>query len=77
MPLQWTDVQNAREPSQDRLAILFVLYRIFVAATEGVEKAMVADLDLAPENRRGTAFGWFNMVVGLALLPASVVFGVL
>ncbi|NBT74245.1 MAG: MFS transporter, partial [Betaproteobacteria bacterium] len=63
------------DQSTGLLAVLFILYGVFVAATEGVEKAMVADL--APEDRRGTAFGWFNMVVGLALLPASVVFGVL
>jgi MFS family permease len=57
------------------LALLFVLYGIFVAATEGVEKAMVADL--APPDRRGTAFGWFNLIVGVGLLPASVAFGFL
>lgn len=55
------------------LAGIFVLYGLFIAATEGVEKAMVADI--APSNLRGTAFGWFNMIVGLALLPSSVVFG--
>ncbi|MGA1178955.1 MAG: MFS transporter [Burkholderiaceae bacterium] len=63
------------DQSTGLLAVLFILYGVFVAATEGVEKAMVADL--APDDRRGTAFGWFNMVVGLALLPASIVFGVL
>lgn len=52
---------------------LFAFYGLFMAATEGVEKALVADL--APEDLRGTAFGWFNMTVGLLLLPASVVFG--
>jgi len=57
------------------LVALFIVYGIFIAATEGVEKAMVADL--APANRRGTAFGWFNMIVGAALLPASVGFGFL
>jgi MFS family permease len=57
------------------LILLFVLYGIFVAATEGVEKAMVADI--APSDRRGTAFGWFNLIVGVGLLPASVVFGLL
>ena len=44
-----------------------------MAATEGVEKALVADL--ASSDRRGTAFGWFNLTAGLVLLPASVVFG--
>lgn len=55
------------------LALSFALYGIFVAATEGVEKAMVADL--APTDKRGTAFGWFNMIVGIFLLPSSVIFG--
>lgn len=57
------------------LALVFVLYGLFVAATEGVEKAMVADL--SPVERRGTAFGWFNMTVGLFLLPSSAIFGVI
>ncbi|MBU6374881.1 MAG: MFS transporter [Bdellovibrionales bacterium] len=52
---------------------IFPLYGIFVAATEGVERALVADL--APEARRGTAFGWFNLISGIFLLPASVLFG--
>lgn len=55
------------------LALVFLLYGFFVAATEGVEKAMVADL--SPVERRGTAFGWFNMIVGICLLPSSVIFG--
>lgn len=55
------------------LMALFGFYGLFLAATEGVEKAFVADL--APAERRGTAFGWFNLVSGLALLPASVMFG--
>lgn len=52
---------------------LFAFYGLFMAATEGVEKAMVADL--APAGRQGTAFGWFNLLTGLMLLPASVLFG--
>ena len=31
--------------------------------------------DLAPRNQLGTAYGWFNLVAGLMLLPASVLFG--
>ena len=57
------------------LITVFTLYGLFVAATEGVEKAMVADI--VPANRRGTGFGWFNMIVGVALLPSSVIFGYL
>jgi len=55
------------------LFALFGFYGVFMAATEGVEKALVADL--APAARRGTAFGWFNLTAGAALLPASVIFG--
>ncbi len=53
----------------------FAAYGLFMAATEGVEKALVADL--APPERRGTAFGWFNLTAGIMLLPASVIFGAL
>lgn len=52
---------------------LFAFYGVFMAATEGVEKALVADL--APPQMRGTAFGWFNLTSGLMLLPASLLFG--
>lgn len=51
----------------------FAAYGLFLAATEGVEKALVADL--APHERSGTAFGWFNLTTGAMLLPASVIFG--
>lgn len=52
---------------------LFAFYGLFLAATEGVEKALVADL--APPELRGTAYGWFYLVSGGLLLPASVLFG--
>ena len=52
---------------------LFVFYGLFLAATEGVEKALVADI--APRDRLGTAYGWFNLTAGALLLPASFVFG--
>ncbi len=52
---------------------LFAFYGLFLAATEGAEKALVADL--APSDRLGTAYGWFNLVSGIMLLPASILFG--
>lgn len=52
---------------------LFVGYAVFLAATEGAEKALVAEL--APQAQLGTAFGWFHLVSGLMLLPASALFG--
>lgn len=55
------------------LFALFAGYGLFMAATEGVEKALVADL--APAAGRGTAFGWFHLTSGACLLPASLLFG--
>ncbi len=52
---------------------LFAFYGLFLAATEGAEKALVADL--APGDQLGTAYGWFNLVAGIMLLPASLLFG--
>ena len=54
---------------------LFLAYGVFFGLTEGVEKALVADL--VPANARGRAFGWYNLSIGLGALPASVLFGVL
>ncbi|MBF0295016.1 MAG: MFS transporter [Magnetococcales bacterium] len=52
---------------------LFAFYGLFMAATEGAEKALVADL--APPEQLGVAYGWFHLVSGLMLLPASLLFG--
>lgn len=54
---------------------LFGLYGLYYAATEGVAKALVADL--TPPTQRGTAYGWFNAVIGITALPASLLAGVL
>ncbi len=54
---------------------LFLSYGLFYGLTDGPEKALVADL--APEGRQGAAFGLYNMVMGLGVLPASVLFGFL
>jgi MFS family permease len=52
---------------------LFLVYGLYAASTEGVERALVADF--IPPERRGTAYGWFHLVVGISALPASVLFG--
>ena len=54
---------------------LFLGYGVFFALTEGAERALVADL--VPADRRGAAFGWFHLTIGLGALPASLLFGVL
>jgi MFS family permease len=55
--------------------ILFAVYALFYAFTEGTEKAFVADL--VSDEKRGTAFGLFNFSIGLGALPASIIFGFL
>ncbi len=54
---------------------LFAVYGLFFGLTEGAEKALVADL--VPSGRRGAAFGWYNLAIGLGALPASLLFGVI
>ena len=51
------------------------LWGLHMAMTQGLLAAMVADT--APADLRGTAFGFFNLLSGLALLLASTVAGVL
>lgn len=54
---------------------LFAVYGVYVAATEGVAKAWVADV--VPSGAAGTAYGLFAAASGGALLVASVVAGLL
>ena len=53
--------------------VLFAIYGVYFGLTEGVERALVADL--VPTQRRGAAFGWYNLAIGLGALPASIIFG--
>jgi MFS family permease len=49
------------------------LWGLHMGLTQGLLSAMVADA--APPDLRGTAFGMFNLLTGLALLAASVIAG--
>ena len=51
------------------------LWGVHMGMTQGLLAAMVADV--APADLRGTAYGFFNLMSGLAMLLASVVAGVL
>ncbi|MCK4388026.1 MAG: MFS transporter, partial [Dehalococcoidia bacterium] len=53
--------------------LLFACYGIYYGIVEGVARAFVADL--VPEQKRGTAYGLYHGVVGLSLLPASLIAG--
>jgi MFS family permease len=55
--------------------ILFAIYGSYYGLTEGAQKALV--VDLVPKEWRGRALGAFQTAVGLAVLPASAVFGML
>lgn len=57
------------------LFALFALYGLYSAATDGIQKAFVADV--ADASRRGTALGIYNAMLGITLLPASLIAGVL
>jgi MFS family permease len=53
--------------------LLFAVYGIYYGIVEGVSRALVADL--VPPAKRGTAYGWYNGVLSMALLPASLIAG--
>ncbi|MBK8303081.1 MAG: MFS transporter [Chloracidobacterium sp.] len=53
--------------------VLFIIYGVYFGLTEGVEKAFVADM--VPENKRGTAYGLYNLAFGITVFPASLLFG--
>jgi MFS family permease len=55
--------------------VLFGVYRIYYALTEGAAKALVADF--VPQYQRGTAYGLFNAAIGFSALPASLLAGTL
>ena len=54
---------------------LFLIYGAYFGLAEGAEKALVADL-VGPE-RRGTAYGLYNLAIGITVLPASLMMGTL
>jgi len=51
------------------------LYGIYYAMTEGIEKAFVSDI--APKDSKATALGFYHTIVGVGLLPASIIAGIL
>jgi len=55
--------------------LLFALYGLYYGISEGVTRAFVSDL--VPVEKRGTAYGWYHAAVGVSLLPASVIAGLL
>jgi MFS family permease len=56
--------------------VLYALYGVYYAMTDGVASALVADL-VPQSEKRGTAFGLYNAAVGFSALPASLIAGIL
>ena len=48
-------------------------YGLFAGMSEGAERALVSDFSTSSE--RGTAFGWYHLIIGLTAIPAGAVFG--
>ena len=61
--------------SQTFMYGMFMLYGVYTAMITGVERAFVAEI--APKNLKGTMLGLQATIAGLALLPASVITGLL
>lgn len=50
-----------------------LVYGIFAGLGEGIERAVIGDF--AAPTERGTAYGWYNMMLGLSAIPAGLMFG--
>jgi MFS family permease len=69
------DVVLGRADALSTTAIGVALWGLHMGMTQGVLAAMVAGS--SPPRLRGTAFGFFNLVSGVAMLIASVLAGFL
>jgi len=54
---------------------LFAMYGLYSAATDGIQKAFISDI--TDKNKQGTGLGIYNALLGITLLPASIIAGVL
>ena len=55
--------------------LLFAMYGLYIGFTEGVEKALI--VDIAPSELKAAAIGLHATLVGIGLLPASLLAGLL
>ena len=52
-----------------------ICYGLLMGMSEGAERALISDY--ASPDERGTAFGWYYLVSGIAAIPAGLLFGVI
>ncbi len=57
------------------MPVLFVLYGLYMGVTDGVQRAHLATL--LPADLTATGYGLYHMVIGVAILPASFLAGLL
>ncbi len=57
------------------LWIVSIFYGLLMGLSEGAERALISDY--ASPDERGTAFGWYHLVSGIAAIPAGLLFGVI
>src|SRR5688500_16248581 len=50
-----------------------IFYGLCAGISEGAERAIISDYAIPRE--RGTAFGWYHLMVGIAAIPAGLLFG--
>ena len=50
-----------------------IFYGLCAGMSEGAERAIISDY--AAPRERGTAFGWYHLMVGIAAIPAGLLFG--
>ena len=55
--------------------MLFAMYGLYSAMTDGIQKAFVSDI--IDKNKKGTGLGIYNALLGITLLPASLIAGIL
>lgn len=55
--------------------LLFMLYGLYSALTDGSQKALISDI--VSSDLKGTGYGLYHAVLGVTLLPASLIAGLL
>jgi len=55
------------------IVLLFALYGLYSAMTDGIQKAFISDM--IDKNKQGTGLGIYNALIGITLLPASLIAG--
>lgn len=55
--------------------VLFIFYGVYSALVDGSQKALISDS--VPKELKGTAYGLYHAVLGITLLPASLIAGLL